>query len=335
MKNACMSANADNPRRFGGSIWLTWGIVRHTVPMRLQFPVREKNFMFHRSIPISLLSLYAFVCFGGPSPRGDDDPKEIVRHALKENAHNRELERSYTYVQRDEERTLDPTGKVKHRESKTWDIIPLQGSQYRRLIQRDDKPLSQKEEQQQEAERQKREAERRKADELRAKETPEQRQKRLDAKERASKQEDRELDDVVDGFDLRLIGDEQVDGVPVWVIEGTPLRGYKFKSKEAASFFSKMKGRIWVAKSGYQPVKIDAETTGTISFGAVLARIYKGTRFHMEFTYVNGEVWLPKIETFSASGRILLVKGLHEEGDTSYSNYKKFSTDSRIITGDK
>jgi hypothetical protein len=205
----------------------------------------------------------------------------------------------------------------------------------RDLIQRDDKPLSPKEEQQQDAARQKREAARRKTAELRARETPEQRQKRLDARERARMREQQELDEAIDGFDLRLAGEEQVDGVPVWVIDGAPKSGYKFKSNESATVLSKMKGRIWVAKSDYQPVRIDAETTGTISFGAVLARIYKGTRVHVEYTYVNGEVWLPKRETFSVSGRILLVKGVHEEGDSAYSDYKKFSTDSRIIENDQ
>jgi hypothetical protein len=55
----------------------------------------------------------------------------------------------------------------------------------------------------------------------------------------------------------------------------------------------------------------------------------------VEYTYVNSEVWLLKRESFSVSGRILLVKGLHEEGDSTYSNYKKFTADSRIIDNDQ
>ena len=136
--------------------------------------------MFRRSIRISLASLYVLLCVPATSLRAADDPKEIVRRALRINARNRELERSYTYLQRDEERTLDSSGAVKRRESKTWDVVPLQGAQFRRLIERDDKPLSPKEEQQQEAARQKREAARRKTAELRARETPEQRQKDRD-----------------------------------------------------------------------------------------------------------------------------------------------------------
>jgi len=284
---------------------------------------------------IPLACLPVLLSLAVPSLRAAGDPKEILRCALRMDARNRELERSYTYVQRDEERTLDGAGNVKRRESKTWDVIPLQGSRYRRLIQRDDRPLSPKEEQQEEAARQKREAARRKIRELRARETPEQRQKRLDARERARKREQEQMDEVVEGFDLRLVGEEQVDGVPVWVIEGAPRKGYKFNTKETALILSRLRGRIWVSKSDYQPVRIDAETTDTISIGAVLARIYKGTRIHVEYTFVNGELWLPRREAFSLSGRILLLKGLHQEGDSSYSSYKKFSADSRIVDIDQ
>jgi hypothetical protein len=76
---------------------------------------------------------------------------------------------------------------------------------------------------------------------------------------------------------------------------------------------------------------VDAETIDTITFGGFLARINKGTRIHMEYTYVNGEVWLPKRETFTASARVLLLKGFHQEGDSTFTNYKKFTTDSRIV----
>jgi hypothetical protein len=54
----------------------------------------------------------------------------------------------------------------------------------------------------------------------------------------------------------------------------------------------------------------------------------------VEYTYVNGEVWLPKRETFTASARLLLLKGFHQDGDSTFTNYKKFTTDSRII-GDR
>jgi len=291
--------------------------------------------MFDRSMRISLASLCTLAFLAVPPVRAGDDPKEILRHALRANARDRELERSYTYVERDEQRTLDGAGAVKHRESTTWDVVPLrEDAQFRRLIERDGKPLSAKEEQKQQAAREKREAERQKVDAQRANETPEQREKRLDAKERGRQREQREIDDVVDGLDLRLDGEEQIDGVPVWVIEAAPRPGYQFQSNDVARFLGKMKGRVWIAKNDYQPVKFDAETTDAISFGVILARLNKGMRVHVECTYVNGEVWLPKRMTFSASARIALLKGLRMEGESDYSDYKKFSVDSRIVSAD-
>ena len=290
--------------------------------------------MFDRPMPIPLASLCALVCIASPSLRAGDDPKEILRRALKVNSQNHELALAYTYVERHEQRTLDKAGAVAHRKSTTWDVIPLrEESHYRRLIQRDDKPLTPQEERKQEVTRQKREAARQKAEELRARETPEQRQKRLDAKERAHQREQREIDEVVDGLDLRLAGEEQIDGVPVWVIEGAPQPGYKFQSNDLSRVLGKMKGRVWVAKADYQPVRIDAETIDGISFGVVLGRLNKGMRVHLEYTYINGEVWLPKHMTFSASGRVLF-KGLRMEGDSAYSDYKKFSVDSRIVSNE-
>ncbi len=293
----------------------------------------RKNLMFDRSIRIWLASLCALLCFAEPALRAGDDPKEILRRALRVNARNHELELAYTYIERDEQRTLDGAGAVKHRESTTWDVIPLrEDSQFRRLTQRDDKPLSPQEERKQEAARQKREAERRKTDAQRANEAPEQRQQRLDAKERSRQRERQQMDEVVDGLDLRLAGEEQIDGVPVWVIEAAPHPGYRFNSNDVARFLGKMKGRVWVSKGDYQPVRIDAETTDTISFGMVVARLGKGMHIHMEYAYVNNEVWLPKRMTFSVSGRIALLKGFRMDGDSAFSNYKKFSVESRIVS---
>jgi hypothetical protein len=279
------------------------------------------------------IALVVATVIAAPPLRATDDPKEIVRQALRNDTRNRELERSYTYTMREETRKLDSSSAVKSSESKTWDVIPLQGGPaFRRLVQRNDKPLSPKEEQEQAAAHKKQEAERLKMQEARDRETPGQRQKRLDARERNKKRQQEETDDIVNGFDLRIVGDEQVDGMPVWVIEGEPHKGYKFQTKMAASFAGKMKGRIWVTKDSSQAVRIDAETTDNISIGGFLARINRGTRIHVEYTFVNGEVWLPKRETFAASARLLLVKGFHEEGDSTFTNYKKFTADSRILS---
>jgi hypothetical protein len=252
-----------------------------------------------------------------------DDPKEIVRRALQRNAHNDEISRQYTYLQRDDVRTLDGGGKVKHRDLQTFDITLLEGSPYSRLVARDDKALPPQEEKKQ------REKLKKNLDQRRT-ETPAQRQQRIADWDRKRNRERENLKEVPDAFDFRLAGEEQIDGVPVWVIEGTPHAGFKPKSKEAA-YFPKVKGRMWVAKSDYTPVRIAVETLDTISIGAFLVRLAKGGHIGVEFTRVNDEVWLPKHVGVTASARLFLVKGFHIDADFAFSDFKKFSAESRVV----
>ena len=252
-----------------------------------------------------------------------DDPKEILRRALYVNAHNEEVALNYTYLLRQENRALDGDGKVKHVESSTWDITRVEGSAYRRLVQKNDKPLPPKEEQEQRVKLEK-------SIEQRRSETPEQRTERLAAAERRVKKREQELSEVPDAFDLRILTEEMVGGEPAWIIEGTPHPGYKPKSK-TSTYFLKIKGRIWIAKRDYQPIKIEAESTDTISIGAFLVRLSKGVHLGVEFSWVNGEVWLPKRVSITGSARVLLVKGFHIDSEMAFSNYKKFVAESRVV----
>ena len=82
---------------------------------------------------------------------GDDDPKEIVRRAMLLNSEESKIQKEYTCTERVEERKRDSSGAVLSVDSKNWDITQLEGRQFRRLIQHNDKPLTPKEEQQEQA----------------------------------------------------------------------------------------------------------------------------------------------------------------------------------------
>jgi hypothetical protein len=232
-------------------------------------------------------------------------------------------QRQYTYLQREDVHMLDGSGNLKRRDLHTYDVTLLEGSRYRRLVKRNDQPLPPDEEKQQQANLQRSIDERRK-------ETPEQRRQRIAEWERKRQERQKDIDEVPDAFDLLLAGEDVVGGVPVWIIDGTPHPGYKPKSK-TAGYFTKMKGRIWIAKSDYHAVKIDAVTMDTISIGAFLIRFAQGGHIAVEFARVNNEVWMPKHVVLTGSARVLLVKGYHLDADFTFSDYKKFSTESRVI----
>jgi hypothetical protein len=65
--------------------------------------------------------------------------------------------------------------------------------------------------------------------------------------------------------------------------------------------------------------------------GLFLARIGKGTRLSFENFRVNDEVWATKRISLKASARVALMKRLDAEQEMTFSDYRKFQTDSRIL----
>jgi hypothetical protein len=252
-------------------------------------------------------------------------PKEIVERAISVNDKNQQLARSYTYLERQERRTLDGSGRVKERVVQTWDITPLEGSQYRRLVARDDKPLSAAEQKSEEEKLQKSLQDRRN-------ETAGQRERRIaDSQRRQDEREREPIGDLLNAFDFRLVAEETLDGHDAWVIDGTPRRGFKGKSTVGRALFPKLRCRFWINKADYQAIKVDAETQDTASLGVFLVRLSKGSHIVIEMARVNDEVWLPKRVAVTAAARILLVKSMRFDLRFDYSDYKKFQAESRVV----
>jgi hypothetical protein len=251
------------------------------------------------------------------------DPVEIVRRATELDRRNTEISRSYTYLERHEQRELDVHGNNKKVESTTFDVTVLEGSPYRRVIARSDKPLSAKEQQQEEAKLQRSIVERRR-------ETKEQREQRIAEWELRQQKQREPIRELVDAFTFTMAGEETISGAESWVIDAMPKPGYRPKTQSTA-FFPKVKFRMWVEKHGYHWVKLDMESLDTIAFGGVLIRLAKGGHLTVENARVNNEVWLPKSAMLKGSIRVALVKVLRGEITYSFSDYKKFQTDSRII----
>jgi len=224
---------------------------------------------------------------------------------------------------RESDRSLDSRGRVKSEATDEWETVVLYGEPHRRMLERDGKPLS--------AEDQRNEQQ--KLDKAVAKlehESPEQRQRRA-AEYEKEREKDREfLREVPDIFDFKLLGDEKIDGHDVWAISATPKPGYRPKHSDAKPLL-KVQAKMWIDKAEYQWVRLEAETTATISFGLFIVRLDPGAKLVFEQTRVNDEVWLPKREIISGAGRLGLVKKLAGEQEVTWNNYRKFQVDSKVV----
>ena len=247
-----------------------------------------------------------------------------MRRAVEADRKEAELERQYTFLQRNDEADLDGSGKVTKRQVRTWDITLLEGSPYRRLVAVNDRPLSAAD---QKLEEQKLQA----GIEQRRNEPPEQRERRIAEWHRKQEKQREPARELLEAFNFRLAGEETLNGGETWVIDATPKPGYKPKST-ATSFFPKVVLRLWIDQAAFQWVKLTMDVRDTVTFGGFLLRVAKGGHLEIEQTRVNSEVWLPKRASLNASARLLFVKGYHKSIDVRFSDYKKFQVDSRVVS---
>jgi hypothetical protein len=231
--------------------------------------------------------------------------------------------RNYTYIERDEEHKLDGKGQVKSTEAKTYEVMELYGEQVQRLTEKDDKPLDAKDAAKEEEKIQKIINKR--------KDESENERKKREEKEEKGREEDRKFVlEVADAYNFKLVGTELVGGREAWVIDGEPRPGFVPHMKES-KFLSKFRGRVWIDKSDLQLAKMDVECLDTISWGLFLARIHKGSRFMLEQTRVNEEVWLPRELTVKVDVRLALLKNFNVDLEQNFRDYKKFRATSRVL----
>ncbi len=252
-----------------------------------------------------------------------EDPGEIIRRAVARDAQNYALARQYTFLERNEFWEWDGDGQIRNRRSRTYDVTLLEGSPYRRLVARNDRPLDKGEEGLE-------------ADKLRAgiearrKESPAERDRRLADWEKKRRKLREFAAEIPEAFVFRLVGEERLSGRDFWVIQADPRPGYRARTS-MARIFPHVRGKLWIDKQSFGWLRADVEVTDTISVGFVLARIAKGTRASMQQRLVNGEVWMPQHLDFEANARLAIFKKLHVGGDITFRDYRKFQVDSRVV----
>jgi hypothetical protein len=250
--------------------------------------------------------------------------QELFRVVAEKDPENNKHVRDYTYIERETESRLDGQGKTKSTEVKTYEILEIHGEQVQRLIEKDGKPLSGKDAKKEEEKIQK-------IIDKRKNESENDRKKREEKEEKDREDGRKFVGEVADAYNFKLVGTEQVGGREAWVIDGEPRPGYEPHMKEAR-LLPKFHGRVWIDKSDLQLAKMNVECLDTISWGVFLARFHKGSRFMLEQTRVNDEVWLPLHLTAKIDVRLALLKNFNAGIEQAYSDYKKFRTSAKIVS---
>jgi hypothetical protein len=246
-------------------------------------------------------------------------PQEIIRRSLSHWRRNLDAATNYTFQRRSVEQQLEKDGDAKRTEIRTYDVSIIYGEPYEKLIAYDDKPLSAEDQQKEE-------------DKLNKFFEKQKNMSDADRAKGRAKERDKFQREIADELPLmlnyQLVGEEEFNGQPVWVLTATPKGDYHPNSR-AGKLLSKLSGKVWITKADYQWVKAEADLSDDFTVGWFLFRLHKGSHMEFEQTRVNDELWLPKRIFIQGSGRITL-KNKRYRNDTVYSNYRRFKSDVKI-----
>ena len=129
-----------------------------------------------------------------------DQIRDLIREAAAKDIENDKKQRDYTYIQREDEHKLDGKGEIKSRESRTYEIMVLYEEPVRKLIARDDKPLS-------DSDARKEDEKVQKIIEKRKKENDSDRRKRLEKQEKDREEARQFVKEIADAYTFRFAGE--------------------------------------------------------------------------------------------------------------------------------
>jgi hypothetical protein len=257
------------------------------------------------------LLLAVAVAVAGQTP----NPREIVREAFTRDQDVFSAVHDYTYTERQITKRLDKKGRVTDFKDETNEVLYLYGRPFDHLVARNGKPLPPDE-----AAKEKRKVDK----------ESEKRRRNPGSGDEERQRFRKTAREVPDAFTFRMLGEEDVHGERAWLIEAKPRKDYRAQTKEAKNYRS-ISARLWIDQKERVLSRAEVVVEDTISFGLFLFRLQPGARIEIDRTRLEQNVWLPRHVFIKGDGKLLGLKTLRIEVDASYSDYKKFQTDSRIV----
>jgi len=232
---------------------------------------------------------------------------------------------NYSYNQKITQRERDKTGSLREKGSETFQLSFYKGNRIRRLIEKNGRPLSEKDQADvdKDAAKQVEEIENKIA----------KREARL-AKEGPNAQESEEnrrlsIAEVLRASRLINPRRERFRGREVVVFDFEPNPAFNMKNeKTAIKVFGKTAGVMWIDEKDKQVVRLEAVLLESFKIGGgLLAKLNKGATFIAEQERVNDEIWLPSVFETDISVRVLLVKGINMNQLVRSYDYRRFETE--------
>jgi hypothetical protein len=277
-------------------------------------------------MPKACFRLTIIVLLHGISLQADNNLrfKSLVQRVAENEKRNRLLEMSYLYEVTRQKISLGRNSEALESESHTFEVIPLEDGDYRRLIKKNGQALSEREARR---EQEKLDESIRKRSRLSKAERANLERKRNERR----RKEEQFWDEGLKAFDLALAGEEKRDGRKVLIVAVTPRASY-VPSDSHLKILKKIKGKIWVDEAEAQIGRAEIEFIEDFKLGAgFLAKVNRGSTLQVSQRKVNDEAWFPYHSEVIANGRLLVFKGFNLKFVSEFSNYRKFETQVNLV----
>ena len=261
-------------------------------------------------------------------PRISGAPLPDIRQLLLDLQENQdEIERileEYSYKQQTIKREFDKSGKLQTTDTETVQLSFYKGYRIQRVIAKNGKPLTPK---QQESADKKALKRVREIDKKLAKEQKKVSQSGSGAPDGEGRRIS--IAEVLKASKLTNPRRERLKNRDVVVFDFEPNPNFDFKNaKSFLKFFGKTVGVIWVDEKDKQVARIEAVLADSYKVGGgLLAKLRKGASFTLEQDRINNEIWLPTNADINLSVRVLLFGGVKVNQIVRSFDYKKFTTE--------
>ena len=264
-------------------------------------------------------------------PAVSGDPLPDVRTLLEQLQQNEDkvedILDKYSYIQKNTRRELGKDGVLRDVESETVQLSFYKGYRIRRVIEKNGRPLTEKE--QRDADRD-------------AEERVEEIEKLIAKKDREAikngppDENSRRVSiaELLRASNLVNPRRERFRGRDVIVFDFEPDPNFDYKNaKSMLKFFGKTAGVMWIDEQDKQVARLEAYLADSFKVGGgLLAKLGKGASFTLEQERVNDEIWLPSVADINLSVRVLLVKGINVNQQIRSYNYRRFETEVKDAT---
>jgi hypothetical protein len=296
----------------------------------------------------ALLALFAFSsCEADPLDIG-----ELVRSAVANHLQRERLRNDYTYLARVRWTDFAARGRSKPQYTETYDIVFLEGAPYAKHIAHNGQPLPPSQERLEQALFEA---------EAKARRAGTSNQPGRPAEYDPGPKSTWTFEHLTTEFNLLGKGMGTLNGHRVYIVQALPKEkpAHLATAQDHARYF---KTRLWIDVAERQIVRareeliedslvmiepgltwaypIEPEKPQIFETGSRHITYARGNVFDIQWTKVNGEVWLPQRTYSHGKGRVTFDRSTGEispphdfqrDMETTYSEYKKFRVKSRIV----